>query len=929
MKTPIEQVHELGQSLWYDNIERSLLENGELARLISQGDIRGITSNPTIFNNAIAKSNTYDSDLFTMAWSGYSAAQIYDRLTIDDIRDAADLFLPLYRSSKGGDGFVSLEVNPLLAHDTKGTVAEAKRLWQAVDRPNLMVKIPATSEGIPAIRQSIAAGINVNVTLIFSMARHREVMEAYICGLEDRLKDSLPLRNIASVASFFVSRIDTKADKQLQALAQANNPRFASASRLLGQIGIANARLAYQQFRTVFSSERFARLQERGARLQRPLWASTSTKNPAYPATMYVDELIGPDTINTVPPHTLDVFRQEGKVVLTLAGGLESASQVFAEAGAIGVSIDQITQELEVEGVQAFSDSFKALLATIDTRRLEARAGLSVLARPVAERIQALEKTNFSARMHAVDPTLWTEDPAGQAEIRQRLGWLNLPETSRSLLPELAAFKQELLADGFTHVLLLGMGGSSLAPEVMRLVFGKPVDGLDLAIVDSTDPAQVRAAVRRASARRTLYIVSSKSGGTAEVNAFLDFFWSHAYQSVGKKAHEHFVAITDPGTSLEKLARERGFRRVFLADPNVGGRYSVLTAFGLVPAALLGIDMNRFLDSAAWIARQCLPSVPTGSNPGLVLGAVMGEAARSGRDKLTLILDEEVVSFGSWLEQLVAESSGKHGVGIVPVDGEPPAGPEVYGPDRLFVYLRTSGKYDANVASLQKAGQPVLVIPFDPPYDLALEFYRWEVATAVACAALGVNAFDQPDVQDSKNRTVAKIKQFHEQGRLDEGAPLWQKGGLRLYGKLPGSLGGVQDLGQVMVRFLAQARAGDYVGINAYIPRNARTAALLRRLRVAIRKRTDLATTVGFGPRFQHSTGQLHKGGANNGLFLQLTLDPPVDMEIPGEGLSFGTLERAQALGDLEALLVKGRRAIRVHCSTAADLRELLEALEK
>ncbi len=929
MQTPIEQVHALGQSIWYDNIERRLLEDGELAQLISHGVIRGITSNPTIFNKAIAESNTYDPALFTMAWAGYTAAQIYDRLTIEDIRSAADLFEPLYRATKGGDGYVSLEVSPLLAHDTKATVAEAQRLWKAVDRPNLMVKIPATTEGIPAIRQSIAAGVNVNVTLIFSMARHREVMEAYLCGLEDRLNASLPVDTIASVASFFVSRIDTKADKQIQALLNSKSSRSASASSVLGKIGIANARLAYQQFRTFFSSERFARLKARGARLQRPLWASTSTKNPAYPATMYVDELIGPDTVNTIPPHTLEVFRQQGEVKSSLASGLESASHIFATAGSMGINIDQITQELETEGVQTFTDSFKALLSTIESRRVEARSSLSDLAQPVMERVRALEKERAAARMHAIDPTLWTEDPQGQAEIKIRLGWLNLPETSRKLLTELEAFKQEILAAGFTHALLLGMGGSSLAPEVMRLVFGKPTAGLDLAIVDSTDPAQVRAAARRSPAQRTLYIVSSKSGGTAEVNAFLDYFWAHAHRSVGDEVGQHFIAITDPGTSLDALARQRGFRKVFLADPHVGGRYSALTAFGLVPAALMGIDLGRFLRRAAWIARQCLPSGPAGSNPGLVLGAVMGEAARGGRDKLTLILDPEVGSFGSWLEQLVAESSGKHGLGIVPVDGEPPAGPGVYGQDRLFIYLRTSGKHDERVSALRQAGQPVLVFPFKDPYDLAAEFYRWEFSTAVACAVLGVNAFDQPDVQDSKNRTVAKIKQFKSLGHLDEGKVLWEKGGLRLYGNLPVSVQGVQEIGQILTRFLAQARSGDYIGINAYIPRNGRNVSLLRKMRVAIRKRTDLATTVGFGPRFQHSTGQLHKGGANNGLFIQLTLDPAIDMDIPGENLTFGILERAQALGDLEALQVKDRRVLRVHCSTIEDMNEVLAALKQ
>ncbi|MCB0173601.1 MAG: transaldolase [Anaerolineae bacterium] len=356
------QLVDLGQSIWYDNIERRLLQNGELAAMIGRGDIRGLTSNPSIFNNAIAKSTDYDADLLPLAKAGKTPVEIFEALAVDDIRAAADLLRPLYNETNGGDGYVSLEVNPTLAHESEATLSEAKRLWAWVDRPNLMIKIPATIEGLPAIRQAIAAGINVNVTLIFSIERYQAVMDAYLSGLEDRLAQGLPLNRIASVASFFVSRIDVAVDRQLEALGSER------AAALLGKTAIANARLAYQAFKAVFNSDRFAGLKAAGAQLQRPLWASTGTKNPAYSDTLYVDELIGPHTVNTMPPATLDAFRDHGQAALTIEADLAGASQVMAELAALDISLDDVTRTLEVDGVKAFADAFASLLATIERR---------------------------------------------------------------------------------------------------------------------------------------------------------------------------------------------------------------------------------------------------------------------------------------------------------------------------------------------------------------------------------------------------------------------------------------------------------------------------------------------------------------------------------------------------------------------------------
>jgi transaldolase/glucose-6-phosphate isomerase len=926
MSSRISKLTDLGQSLWYDDMERRILENGELAALINQGEIRGLTSNPSIFNHAIAKSKDYDSALIPMSWAGYTNKMILEQLMIEDIKRVADLLRPLFDKTHGGDGFVSLEVRPDLAYDTEKTIAEAQRLWNIVNRPNVMIKIPATKPGLPGIRQSIAAGININITLIFSIDRYTEVMEAYISGLEDRIKAGKPIDHINSVASFFVSRIDTKVDKYLEPIIQSSSPKSQIAKSLLGKIAIANARVAYEEFCKVFESDRFSTLQAKGAKLQRPLWASTSTKNPAYPDTMYVDELIGNHTINTVPPQTLEAFRDHGKVRLTIEKDLNQAKKAFTDLESVGISMQKVTQELEEEGVQAFSESYNSLIAAVKSRREAALVELGPLEKSVSTQIAQLESDHFLNRFYSMDASLWSNDPKGQEEVRIRMGWLDLPDASKALLPGLNKFTSEVKKAGYTHALLLGMGGSSLAPEVISRIFHDEISGLKLTILDSTDPAQVLRAAQKNPVARTLYIVSSKSGGTAEVKALFRYFWKRAQRSVGDKASEHFIAITDPGTPLEKMAFEFKFRKIFLAEPNVGGRYSALAAFGLVPAALMGVDVLRLLDCASWMASECSIDQPFGRNPGFVLGSVIGEAASRGRDKLTFIADPEVAPFGAWLEQLVAESSGKQGKGILPINGEIPTKPELYGNDRLFIYLRRSGKYDGKVKLLRKAGHPVLNQDFADNYELGAEFYKWELAVTIACSILGVNAFDQPDVQDSKNRTVAKISYYLEHHGFNENKPILDDHGISVYGNLP--LDGMGLTGMVG-KFLELGKAGDYVAINAYLMRDQKNAATLQELRSWAMAKTRLATTLGFGPRFQHSTGQLHKGGKNNGLFLVITSDPKKDLEIPEEGMSFGVLEHGQSLGDVEALKAQGRRLLRIHLANPDLLKTLVDKLTR
>jgi transaldolase/glucose-6-phosphate isomerase len=909
----IDTLTGLGQSIWYDNIQRRLLETGEMGRMISNGEIRGVTSNPTIFHNAISKTSDYDSALKPMAWSGWKAEVIFYQLAVEDIRNAADLFRPLYDETNGADGYVSLEVSPFLAHNTKKTLAEAKRLWEWVNRPNLMVKIPATLEGLPAIQKAIAVGININVTLIFSLERYNAVLNAYITGLEERVKAGLSVNRIASVASFFVSRMDTKIDARLQNLVAAGGEQAKKASAVMGKAAIANARLAYDLFEHTVSTARWKKLAAHDANVQRPLWASTSTKNPAYKDVVYIEALIGPFTVNTVPPLTLDAFKDHGISQMSLAGKVDESRKTLADLENLGISIQQVTDELEKEGVKSFSDSFGALLKSIQERVKAAQKELGGLKARVVSRVAGFEKINYTGRLFDHDPSLWTQDPKGQEEVRKRLGWLDSPVTSQDILGDLKEFAYEVHSAGFTHALLLGMGGSSLAPEVYGLTLDHNTDGLVFSILDSTDPGQVLATTKRFPLRSTLFIISSKSGSTAEINAFLEYYWKKVKKIYKKQAGQQFIAITDPGTSLEKLARERGFRKIFAGDPNVGGRFSALTAFGLVPAALNGVNVDKLLTHALRMRKVSLPDTPAGRNPGLVMGAILGEAFLDGKDKLTILTDSDLTSLGSWMEQLIAESSGKQGKGIVPVDIEPVVKISQYGNDRMFVYFRTTGHKDRLAKQLTNRKHPVIVIQIRDPYELGAEFYRWEMAIAAACSIMQVNAFDQPAVQDNKTRTIQKMDEYKTTGKITEPAPFWKIQGAACFGAAMTDVSKVSQLIDMVDNILKQTRPGDTIFINAYLPRDERNLKLLQNFRKYCLQKTGSATTLGFGPRFLHSTGQLHKGGSDKCLIIQLTQDAKKDVEIPTMGLSFGTLEHAQALGDFEALVARGRRAYRIH----------------
>ncbi len=901
MTNHIEKAHHLGQAMWLDYIRRGLLKSGELQQLIDQG-ISGVTSNPTIFEKAISGSTDYDEVLLLLAGTNKSAVEIYETLAVEDIRAAAELLRPTYERTGGEHGYVCLEVNPLLANDTEATIEEARRLFAILGRPNVMVKVPATPEGMPAIRRLISEGINVNVTLIFSLDSYQQVREAYVTGLEDLVKNGGNPSQVMSVASFFLSRIDTAVDTLLEERIHQGEEQLKA---LMGKAAITSAKLAYKAFKGAFYNKRFTALKSKGARVQRPLWASTGTKNPAYNDVMYVEPLIGTDTVNTMPPATINAFLEHGHAEATLEQGLSEAEQTLAALAAAGINMESVTARLLADGVKVFADSFEKLLSGIGEKKARLLAkehvhptiSLGKYLSDVDVTLSDLGRRDVVRRIWRKDHTVWKPD---STEISNRLGWLTVTDLMHEHVSALETFSQEVRSAGFRHVVLLGMGGSSLGPEVLRQTFGSAAGHPELVVLEAgacIGPAHVQDVTETIEPLETLFLVSSKSGTTIEPLSLFDYFINLIEPILGKeKTAQNFVAVTDPESPLVNLAEEKGFDRVYLNPADIGGRYSVLSAFGLVPAAMIGVDIKTLLERADNMREGCASCVPIHENPGAWLGAYIGTLALRGRDKLTLITSPAINSFGLWVEQLIAESTGKEGKGIIPIVGEPLVEPTYYGDDRLFVYLRLQGDdnsaTDTAIEQIKSAGQPVLTLEMRDKYDLGAEFFRWEFATAVAGAILGINPFDQPNVQKAKDATESVLQEYTVSGHLPPAETT---------GSLP--------------ELLSEADKGKYLAIMAYVCQMPDVDEALAHLRKKVVERYHIATTLGYGPRFLHSTGQLHKGGPNTGLFLQISADHENDLPIPGKPYTFSVLADAQLLGDFRALQSIGRRVIRIHFS--------------
>ena len=935
---------EQDQAVWLDFVARGFIQKGELKQLVERDGLRGVTSNPSIFEKAIGHSDEYDDSLKAVQVTGDSRViDLYEGLAIADIQAAADVLRPVYEASDGADGYVSLEVSPYLALDTEETLAEARRLHKAVARDNLMVKVPATPEGIPAIRQLTSEGISINVTLLFSQEAYEAVARAFIDGLDERAKAGHDVSKVASVASFFISRIDVLVDKRLdEKIAEANDPdeKFAL-EQLKGKVAIANAKLAYQRYKRIFAESKWTALAEKGAKAQRLLWASTGTKNKAYSDVLYVEELIGPNTVNTMPPATMDAFRDHGVVRATIEEDVPGAEAVMAKLARSGIDIEAVAEQLVKEGVQLFIDAADNLLGAVAGKRtallghrLDGQSLVmdDTLAAEAKKTVESWRASGSIRRLWAGDASVWS----GHDEANW-LGWLHIVEEELEKAADYAAFSDWVKTEGFTDVVVLGMGGSSLGPEVLSLTYGQREGFPKLQILDSTHPDQVRALEASIDLAKTLFIVASKSGSTLEPNVFRDYFLARAKDVLGDRAGGHFVAVTDPGSDMARAAKADGFKRIFYGVKQIGGRYSVLSAFGLVPAAAMGLDVKALLETARIMVRSCGPAVPPAQNPGVLLGTAMGAAALAGRDKVTIVASPAIASFGAWAEQLIAESTGKQGKGLVPVDGEPVGVPAVYGHDRFFMYLRLDGNAEAAqdeaLRALERDGHPIARITLDSVEQLPQEFYRLEMATAVAGAVIGINPFDQPDVEASKVETKKLFAEAEASGALPAETPLFSDDAIALYAD-PQNADGLKQatdgLEPALKAQIARLKDGDYLGLLAYVPRNAEAAGILQEARIAVRDTRKVATCLEFGPRFLHSTGQAYKGGPDTGVFLQITADPSQDLPIPGRSLGFATVVAAQARGDFAVLAERGRRALRVHIKgdLEAGLKRIAAALK-
>ncbi len=923
---PLFELLEHGQSYWLDNLSRDMIRSGELRRRVEEEGLRGVTSNPAIFHKAISAGHAYDEEIEALAKEGAAVPDIYERLVVGDIREACDILRPVYDASDRADGFVSLEVSPRLIHDTAGSIEEGRRLWAAVDRPNLMIKIPGTSAGVPAIEELLYDGVNVNVTLLFDVPAYDEVARAHLRALRRRHDDGRSLADLSSVASFFLSRIDVLVDSILGHRIDADTSP-AGPARLLGRAGIASAKFAYRSFERHYSGSEWEELAAAGARVQRLLWASTSTKNPLYDPVRYVEPLVGPDTVNTMPERTIEAFAAQGTVVPgTVREGYEEAVRTFEGLDRAGIDMVAVTAQLVNEGAEKFIAPFDRLLAGLAARRREilgdaSAPRLSAAAREVLDDslLGALAEMRFSRRLLDGDPSLWTAPGAEEttlAAVESRLGWLEAPEHSEAALDEFRQLADEVAAEGVEHVVVLGMGGSSLAAAVLAAAPPPAANRPRLLVLDDIDPDAVRDVEAEIDPTATLFVVASKSGTTVETLSLFRHFHERVRSAGVSAPGSRFVALSDPGTPLVAAAHEHGFRRVVETPRDVGGRYSALTAFGLLPAVLAGHDAGGMLAAARRLARAGGPEVPLTEHPSLGLGVALGELARRGRDKLTLLTDRTLDTFGAWLEQLVAESTGKQGRGIVPVLAEPPRPVEAYADDRVFVSITAgdeTAETSARLAALESAGHPVVRLRVEDTTALGREFYRWELAVAAAAVILGVNPFDEPDVNEAKDLARRRLASLSgDEGTTDE--PRAARRGLELY--MDGDGGprnGDGDLAETLRDWVEGVTPEDYVAILAYFRSSAERDRLTARLRDALAARTGAAITLGHGPRYLHSTGQLHKGGRPGGAYLVLTEDTTEDVPVPDADYGLADLRRAQALGDADALAARGRPVARVN----------------
>jgi transaldolase/glucose-6-phosphate isomerase len=939
---------------WLDDLNRHWLNTGELKARIEAGEIVGATTNPARLERAIGEGEAYDSAVMEVVSPDVGA--ILEALIRDDVQAAADVFLPRYEAaSTSGVGMVSVDISPLGREAPAALLEAARQTFRLIDRPNVLIKLPALPTTLTTIEEALYEGINVHITEVYSVAGLTAAAESYLRALERRLMARLPVNRLHVLIGFNVGAVDAHADMLLQGSIRAAQQRgdiqrVSSSAAVLGKVGLANADAALRRTRDLFYGERFSRLRQTGAVPPRLVWSDLTPRGGDL--IHYLDALDQPECIALVSPEVLAAHRQrpaDDSHPITPHIGAE----VLDRLRETSIDLDMVARLLQGDAEDAHAENFRKVLARVEGKRTLLTSGfmrrqklvLGQYQAPVEAMLRRLRQQKSITRTWAHDATLWKDSPEHIAIIEKRLGWLTIATDGRIDVDRLRQLRLESAKLEWAHVVLLGMGASANIPEVLWRIFGQQRGFPALIVLDSIDPAAIKAVHAQIDPAKTLFVVASKTGNTVETVALTRYFHAlYAPEEIGA----HFVAITDAGSNLAAEAEALRYRHLFLNPEDMAGRFAALSYFGLVPAALIGLDVEKLIERGAEMQLACDKNVMGNNHPGLWLGAVMGVLARRGLDKLTLITSPEIAALGRWIELLIAESAAKEDRGIIPISGATVGRPHDYDDDRLFVYLRVDGSVnspDEGVQLLIEAGHPVVTLELRDVYDVGAEFFRWSFATAAACIVLGINPFDEPNVEESKQNTQRILDAFCRTGVLAEPAPILTEAGISLYaepvmGSLLDKLRTQQALGGsplegMIAAFLRLARSGDYIGLLAYLPPLPEIDAQLEDLRRRARHTFLRAVTLDYGPRYLHSTGQLHKGGPDKGVLVVFTTHDSEEVPVPGLPYGFSILKQAQAAGDFEAIQGRGRRIIRLHLGNdiaqglAAFARAIQVAAEK
>lgn len=909
-------------SLWVDNINRSFLSDGSLQRYIDNLHITGLTSNPTIFEKAILANKAYDTSFEILLKKGYNEEEILESLMVEDIQLACDSLNKIYEESNRRDGYVSMEISPLFSFDSEKIIKESLRLYEKVGRKNLMIKIPATESGIKALEELIYSGVNINMTLIFSPFIYERTALSYIRGVEKRIAAGFS-EHPYSVASFFISRIDTAVDQKIEYLLETNHISKDEANKLKGQIAISTALMAYEKYLNLFFTDKFMKLSMSGAKEQRIVWASTSSKNPSYRASKYIEELTLADTINTAPIDTIESFYSSGLInEVNIYERISYAKYLLTLLSKFNISMEDILKNLQKDGIEKFIYSHNKLLGVIGdkinrSKNMTEKANkIMPENHDITEEIKRLNESNFLKSLWEKETSIFKKEQEHQKIIRNSLGWLDIPFKMYSKIKEIEDFTNSIKEEGYKYAVLLGMGGSSLAPEVYKSLYQKN-NYPKLIVLDTTNPESILKARKTIDIKKTLFIFSSKSGGTIEPNSQFKYFFSEVKKSGIKNPGNNFIAITDKNTSLEKLALSKKFKKIFINPSDIGGRFSALSYFGLIPASICGANIKLIIEKSLNMAKLCQNN-NINENPGLILGSIIYNGFKLGKDKLTIILPEKLKTFGLWIEQLVAESTGKEGKGIVPVCENILNDIENCSRDRNFITVEFENfrnqQLEDSISTLKNEGHRVYRIFIEDIYDISAEFFRWEIATATAGFLMEINPFDQPDVQFSKKYTIELISEFVKTRKMSVEKPIFENDYFSVFFSDAINKNKIEfkNEEELFSYILSNLKENDYLVLLAYLCQAADIDKKLYEILKKIKEVNNVASFYSYGPRYLHSTGQLFKGGKDNGLFLILTHKSKKDIKIDGERYTFGQLHMAQAIGDFKALNSKNRRAIRI-----------------